>query len=62
MMFSISVVFVDETVKDDTLDGHQNVEGAKKEENDPTQWPAKESSSKSTVQATSSSEKRNKRF
>ena len=62
MMFSISVVFVDETVKDDALDGHQNVEGAKKEENDPTQWPAKESSSKSIVQASSSSEKRNKRL
>ena len=52
--------FLDETVKGDALNGHQNIEEAKKEENEPTQWPAKEFSSKSTAQA--SSEKRNKRF
>jgi len=57
----ISVVIADETVKDDTLDGHQNSEEAKKEGTEPTQWPVKESS-KSTAQASSSSEKRNKRF
>lgn len=50
----------DETVKGDALNGHQNIEEAKKEENEPTQWPAKEFSSKSTAQA--SSEKRNKRY
>ena len=30
MMSLISVVFADETVKDDASDGHQNVEKAKK--------------------------------
>ena len=60
MIMFISVVFLDETVKGDALNGHQNTEEAKKEENEPIQWPAKESSSKSTAQ--SSSEKRNKRF
>lgn len=60
MIMFISVVFLEETVKDDALNGHQNIEGAKKEQNEPTQWPAKEYSSKSTAQA--SSEKRNKRF
>ena len=62
MMSLISVVFADETVKDDASDGQQNVEKAKKEETEPTQWLGKESSSKSTAQASSSSEKRNKRF
>ena len=62
MMSLISVVFADETVKDDASDGHQNVEKAKKKETEPAQWLSKESSSKSTAQASSSSEKRSKRF
>ena len=62
MMSLISVVFADETVKDDAANGHQNVEEAKKEETEPTQWLGKESSSKTTAQASSSTEKRNKRF
>lgn len=62
MMFLISVVSIDETVKDDALDKHQNIEETKKEEKEPSQWPVKESSSKSNAQASSSSEKRNKRF
>lgn len=57
-----NVVFADEIVKDDASDGHQNVEETKKEETEPTQWPGKESLSKSTAQASSSSEKRNTRF
>ena len=62
MMSLISVVFADETVNDDVSDGHQNVEETKKEETEPIQLPGKESLSKSTAQASSSSEKRNKRF
>ena len=61
-MSLIAVVFADETVLDDVLDGHRNIEEAKKEETEPTQWPVKESSIKSSAQGSSSSEKRNKRF
>jgi len=58
---SLISVFVDKTVKDDVLGGHQNIDETKKEETEPAQWPVKESS-KSSAQASSSSEKKNKRF
>ena len=58
----ISAIFADEIVRDDSLEGVQNIEEATSEEKHPQLHIVKESSSKNTLQqASSSSAKRNKR-